>query len=275
MQKLQNRWISLLMSRKLGTRKTKLLRIRAKNNIRLPLLAFLLLCLACACSRPIKPKSDFITIKLGDLSFTRYFDLFEQVEFEGAETIRLSDFIDSAITDHPRIYAYRIIGSDGFYAALKGSPDNTWEHMQKGYLKLSDRKATFEPTLGLIGRYYVRDVASIELLRKIDTKLGEEKDTTFLIIDMEVETYSDPQDEFYDGRRGIRLSDFVEPLTSSPDNYSYNLMSVQGDQKAFSWSEIQTGWWLVDLDLIKFSPDLGPNSRIPRLLKVELIPMSE
>ncbi len=237
------------------------------------LLSFLFLVIVCACSRPIKPKSDFITVKLGDLTFVRYFDILEKVTFEGDEAIRLSDFVDSTMTDYPKIYAYRVIGSDGFYAAKKGSPDNVWEHMQKGYLKLSDRKATFDASLGLAGRYYVKDVASIELLRKIETKFKEEEGFSFsLVMDMETATYSDSVDAFYNGRRGIRLADFVDTLTSTPENYTYNLISVQGEERQFSWSEFQTGWWLLDLDVTKFSPDLGVDSRILYLQTIELIP---
>jgi hypothetical protein len=236
------------------------------------LFALFYLCVVFACSRPIKPKSDFITVKLGEMIFTRYFDLMPKVDFEGDESICLADFIDSVVTEQPEIYAYRVIGSDGFYAALKGSPDNTWEHIQKGYLKLTNRRAAFESSLGLLGRYYVKDVASIELLRKIDVKLSAEKDTTFLIIDMQVDTYSDPQDGFYNGRKGIRLSDFIEPFTSTPEDYSYKLISVQGEEEIFTWSEIQTGWWLVDLDITKFNPDLGPDSKMHFLLTIELTP---
>jgi hypothetical protein len=237
------------------------------------LLALLLLFIAWGCSRPIKPKSDFITIKLGNLTFIRYFDIMEKVTFEGVETIRLSDFVDSTMTDYPQIYAYRVIGSDGFYAAKKGSPDNVWEHMQKGYLRLNDRRATFESSLGLLGRYYVKDVASIELLRKIDTKFkGEEEPGFSLIVDKHATIYLDSADAFYNGRAGIRLSDLVDTLTPTPENYTYNLISVQGKKKELAWSEFQTGWWLLDLDLTKFSPDLGVDSRISHLQTIELIP---
>ena len=235
-----------------------------------------LICAIVGCSRPIKPKSEFITIKLGEATFTRYFDLMPVSDFDGDEAIRLSDFIDSVITRRPEIYAYRVIGSDGFYAALKGSPDNVWEHMQKGYLKLSNRKAAFDQTLGLPGRYSVRDVASIELLRKIETKFEDEEEFSFLVIDdMEMGTYSDPTDDFYDGRAGIRLSDFIDTSTVASEDYAYNLVSVQGQQKLLSWSELQTGWWLSDLDLTKFFPDLGPDSRIPYLQTIELTHNSE
>jgi hypothetical protein len=232
-------------------------------------LVFLLFCVFSTCSRPIKPRSDSITVELGDLIFTRYFDLLDKVTFEGNEAIRLSDFIDSAVTVYPSIYVYRVIGSDGFYAAQKGSPDNTWEQIQKGYLRLSDRMAAFDPNLGLEGRYYVKDVVSIELLRKIDVNLTEGKDSTFLIEDKQIETFADSADAFYDGRPGIRLSEFIRPLTSTPEDYVYDLLSVRGEKRNFSWSEIQTGWWLEDLDLTKFYPDLGVDSKMSRLLNIE------
>jgi hypothetical protein len=243
---------------------------------RVLLWALLFLFIACGCSRPIKPKSEFITIKLGNLTFIRYFDIMEKVIFEGDEAIRLSDFVDSTMTDYPQIYAYRVIGSDGFYAAKKGSPDNVWEHLQKGYLKLKDRRATFESSLGLLGRYYVKDVASIELLRKIDTKFKEEEKPSFsLIVDMPTATYLDSAEAFYNGQTGIRLSDFVDTLTSTPENYTYNLISARGEEMTFSWLELQTGWWLLGLDVTKFFPDLGIYSRLAHLETIELIPQSE
>ncbi len=261
------------MNRKICPHRTDRLRSTIPGILRALVSVFLLLLITCGCSRPIKPKSDFITVKLGDMTFTRYFDLMEKVEFEGEQAIRLSDFIDSVITERPAIYAYRVVGSDGFYAHMKGSPDNLWEHMQKGYLKLSNRRAAFEQSLGLEGRYYVKDVAGIELLRKIETRFeGDDNFGFSLIAETETATYSDPQDLFYDGRSGVRLADFVDTLTSAPEDYSYDLVSVAGEKRSFSWAELQTGWWLLDLDLTKFYPDLGPDSKIPYLQTIALIP---
>lgn len=257
-------------------KKAKSWRRAEQNCTKIFLLVLLFLCIACGCSRPIKPKSDFITVKRGDLTFVRYFDLLEKVTFEGDEAVRLSDFVDSIITIYPQIYAYRVIGSDGFYAAKKGSPDNVWKHMQKGYLKLNNRKAAFDRSLELEGRYYVKDVASIELLRKIETKFKEDEEFSFsLIIDMDVATYFDSAEAFYNGRPGVKLSDFVDTLTSNPEDYTYNLISASGEEKAFSWSELKTGWWLVGLDMTKFFPDLGVDSRLAHLQTIELIPKSE
>jgi hypothetical protein len=240
------------------------------------ILIFLLLSCICVCSRPIQPKSDSITLELGEVTFIRYFDVMDKVVFEGSDAIRLSDLVDSAVTDYPSICAYRIIGSDGFYAAKKGSPDNVWEHMQNGYLKLDTRRAAFEPSLGLEGRYYVKDVVSIELLRKIDTRFGSDETFRFFLVqEMNAATYPDSADAFFGGRAGIKLSDFIDTsLTYTPEDYSYTLNSVEGAKKTLSWAEIQTGWWLFGLDLTKFYPDLGADSRISRLEAIELTPVS-
>jgi hypothetical protein len=122
----------------------------------------------------------------------------------------------------------------------------------------------------------VKDVVSIELLRKIDTKFKEEEKPSFsLIVDMPTATYLDSAEAFYNGQTGIRLSDFVDTLTSTPENYTYNLISARGEEMTFSWLELQTGWWLLGLDVTKFFPDLGIYSRLAHLETIELIPQSE
>ena len=246
-------------------------------GIELIILIFLFLSYICDCSRPIQPKSDYITLELGEVTYIRYFDVMDKVVFEGTEAIRLADLIDSAITDYPSIYAYRIIGSDGFYAAKKGSPDNVWEHMQNGYLKLDTRRVAFEPSLGLEGRYYVKDVVSIDLLRKIDTRFSSEETSRFFLVEeLNATTYPDSTDAFFSGRLGIKLSDFIDTsITCTPEDYSFTLNSVEGEKITLSWAEIQTGWWLLGLDLTKFFPDLGDDSRISRLQAIELTPISK
>ncbi len=237
--------------------------------------SLLFLSLASSCSRPIKPKSEFMTIELGDRTFTRYFDLLEKVNYEGSECISLADFVDSVVTVYPQMYAYRIFGSDGYYPAKKGVPDNVWEHMQNGCLNLSTRGVVFDPSLGLPRKYHVSDVVSIELLRKIDVGFkGDESFSFCLVNDMNFATYLDSTDAFYHGRSGVRLSEFVQTLTSTPEDYTYTLISAEGEEKAFSWSEIRTGWWLSDLDLTKFYPDLGSDSRMRHLHTIQLTPKS-
>ena len=78
---------------------------------------------------------------------------------EGEEVVSLADLVDTTKVAHPFNYGYRIIGEDGFYAHMKGNDDNTWEHIQSGYIILSSMKGNFDPSLGLINRYNIKNAA--------------------------------------------------------------------------------------------------------------------
>jgi len=166
-------------------------------------------------------------------------------------------------------------GRTGAWAA-KGVPDNVWTQLQKGYLKLSDRGIVFDSSLHLPRKYNVTDVASLELLRKVDTIIKGDPGSGFCLIGgMNLATYEDSVDNFYNVRTAIKLTDFVETVTSTPEDFTYRFISATGSEKSFSWSQVQTGWWLVDLDVTKFYPDLGPDSRILYLQTIELTPNSK
>ena len=251
-------------------------RLTPRKILAAGLFILLALPLICGCSRSVKPKSDSLPIELGSRAFTRYVDLLTTETYEGEEVVVLADFIDSAITTYPTAYAYRIFGSDGYYPAMKGIPDNIWTQLRKGYLKLSDRGVVFDSSLHLPRKYNVGDVASLELLRKVDTIIKGDPSPGFCLVGgMSLVTYVDPADDFYDGRTAIKLTDFVETVTSTPEDFTYRLISANGSEKSFSWSQVQTGWWLLDLDVTKFYPDLGPDSRMPYLQTIELTPNSK
>jgi hypothetical protein len=264
-----------MISKKLSKGQMPLSRRSSKSMVAL-LLGLLVLSAFYACSRSVKPKSDSLSIELGGRTFTRYIDLLRTETYEGEKVVILADFIDSAIISYPTAYAYRIFGSDGYYPAMKGVPDNVWTQLQKGYLKLGDRGVVFDSSLHLPRKYNVTDVASLELLRKVDTIIKGDPGSGFCLIGgMNLATYEDSVDNFYSGRTAIKLTDFVETVTSTPEDFAYRFISANGGEKSFSWSQVQTGWWLVDLDVTKFNPDLGPDSRIPYLQIIELIPNSK
>ena len=257
-------------------KREKASRLTPRKVFTAALIILLLLSVVGGCSRSVKPKSDSMPVELGDRIFTRYLDILETRSYDGEEVVVLADFIDSAITTYPTAYAYRIFGSDGYYPAMKGIPDNIWVELQKGYLKLSDRGVVFDSSLNLPRKYNVSDLASLELLRKVDTIIKGESDPGFCLVGgMNLATYEDPADNFYDGRTAVKLTDFVETVTSTPEDFTYRLISANNTEKTFSWSQVQTGWWLVDLDVTKFYPDLGPDSRMPCLQTIELTPNSK
>jgi len=257
-------------------KREKTSRLMGRKVLTAALLILLLLSVVCGCSRSVKPKSDSLPIELGDRTFTRYLDLLRTETYEGEKVVVLAGFIDSVITSYPTAYAYRIFGSDGYYPAMKGISDNVWAELQKGYLKLNDRGVVFDSSLHLSRKYNVSDAASLELLRKVDTIIKGESDPGFCLVSgMNLATYVDSADNFYDGRTAIKLADFVETVTSTPEDFTYRLISANGSEKSFSWSEVQIGWWLVDLDVTKFYPDLGPDSRMPYLQTIELTPNSK
>lgn len=264
------------MNKTRDKKRDKTSRLTGRQAVTAALLIFLLLSVIGGCSRSVRPKSDSMPVELGGRIFTRYLDLLETRDYEGEKVVVLADFIDSAITAYPTAYAYRIFGSDGYYPAMKGVPDNIWTELNKGYLKLGDRGVVFDSSLHLPRKYNVSDVASLELLRKIDTGIKGESNNGFCLVGgMNLATYVDPADDFYNGRSAIKLVDFVETVTTTPEDFTYKLISANGAEKSLSWSQVQTGWWLVDLDVTKFYPDLGPDSRMPYLQTIELTPNSK
>ena len=86
---------------------------------------------------------------------------------EEQQAVKISDLVDTSVVTEPVNHAYRLIGSDGFYANIKGNPDNTWEHIQNGYIVLSTMGVTFDATLELINRYNIKNAAELKILRKI------------------------------------------------------------------------------------------------------------
>jgi len=217
------------------------------------------------------------TVTLNDLQI---------VELEGEQTVKLTDvlesvFFDSLIIKYPEIFVYRIIGSDGFYAERKGYGDNTWYHLQHGYLRLDTKLAIFEDGLeGIVKGHGVKDVAEIEILRKINvTAQTSLLDTSavYLIDDLTEVIYSNAEEAEYDGEKGVKLSEIIGLLTDTPESFYYKLEGADGwiSPLEFTWAEMQTAYFLTDMEKSKFNPDLGGKSRIRNLSNIIVIEPSE
>ena len=178
-----------------------------------------------------------------------------KIDVDGEEAIQLNEFVDTTLIpvfddgvtlwDARSLYAYQIIGADGFSASGgQGYLDNRWEEMALGHIVLFTGRAIFpDELIDLAGAYNVSDVVSIHVHRKFDVNTPdtlsfvEFKD----VVSVEVTNHDgEPEDAF-------PLKDFVEPLTATPGDYQYNIRSLDdyGPDEEMTWAQFQTGYWLL------------------------------
>lgn len=250
----------------------------------LPLILFILV---SGCSKdddnPVSPppSEGSLWINIGGDSTEISFGDLPKIDVDGAEAIQLSEFIDTTLIpmfedrddslyDARPLYAYQIIsGEDGFSASgSKGYPDNTWEHMTQGYIVTSTKRAMFPEELGLESAYNVRNVANIFVHRKFDV---ETPDSTSFVELKNVASVqvTNPDSVLEDA---LPLKDFVLPALSTPENYQYNMRSLDnfGPDEDMTWEELQTGYWLINTERTIFTdPDLtGGSYKLKVLQKI-------
>jgi hypothetical protein len=114
-----------------------------------------------ACS--VIDDTDCIEIYLGESIHHYRISDFTVVDYEReGETlagIRLSDLIDSGVTDSPDNFRYQVWGSDGYTFGGYAS----WSNMQNGYMELDSRTLFFELSQELPDSYNVKDSHKITL----------------------------------------------------------------------------------------------------------------
>lgn len=204
------------------------------------------------------------TVTIGSTSTEIDLNNLTRLSIEGESAINLAELVDTAVITEPNNYAYRIIGSDGFYAHSNGSPDNTWEHLNKGYIVLANRGVTFDTSLGLNNRYNVNNAAELRILRKIDFVTHDDSLIQYLVGDM-LET------AFQDGLIGIPLIDFI-PSEGTPVTYQYQLFAADGYSQVLSWEQFATGWFIRELDQVLYTnPDALETIKIKMLHRIVAI----
>jgi hypothetical protein len=186
-----------------------------------------------------------------------------KIDVDGEEAIQLSEFVDtsfvpmfedrdSVLYDTRPLYAYQIIGADGFSpSGSRGYPDNIWQQMTQGYIIISTQRAMFPESLGLAGGYNVRDARYIHIHRKFDiewadsTKFVELKDVTSVQV-------TNPDGVLEDA---LPLKDFVMRTLSNPEEYQYNLRTLDdfGPSADMTWVQFQTGYWLLSSEKTMFT----------------------
>ena len=168
---------------------------------------------------------------------------------EGEEVVSLADLVDTTKVAHPFNYGYRIIGEDGFYAHVKGNDDNTWEHLQSGYIILSSMLGNFDPSLGLINRYNIKDAAEMKILRKIDFITPADSLIQYIVEEL-------PEVTFQDTLAGIELTEILPAgIVNNPLDYMFDLIAADGYSKAISYQQFQSAFYITSLDRVLYSDE--------------------
>ena len=191
--------------------------------------------------------SYFITVKYGSSSIEVNLDELNRHNIDGVEAVKLSDLIDTSIVTESHNHAYRIIGKDGFYAHMKGNPDNTWEQLQWGYILLPTMRVSFDPSLELQGSYNIKDMVEMKILRKVDLVTPADSLIQFIIEDM-------TQTAFKDSLTGIKLTEFIpSDIVDDPRAFSYDLIAADEYSVTISYEQLLEGYYVIEYDRVLYS----------------------
>lgn len=255
------------------------------------LVAFLAFVVSGGCSKndnPVKigpPSEAYLWIHFESDSARVEFDALPKVDASGVEAIQLSEFVDTVLIplyrdkngnayDSRTLFAYQIVADDGYSASgTKGYPDNVWSHMQLGHILTTTRLVVFpDDKIDLAGAYNVKEARHIYVHRKLDL---EEPDSTIFV---ELRSIATTQIMNFDGilEDAVPLKDFVLSFVDSPQNYSYNLRAIDGfgPTTNMTWSQLGTGYWLMNTRQTTFSDTslVGGRYKLKALEKIQIIP---
>ncbi len=159
-----------------------------------------------------------------------------------------------------QLYAYHIIGEDGFSASgVKGYPNNTWYELGKGYINFESRDVSFpdvpEENFDIAGAYNVKETRHIAIKRKFDMVCNDTINFFYELDGMPtVEVVN------FDGvnENAIALTSFFAKAVEDSINIGvindnnlpsmmFNIRSADdwGPSTELTWTQLQTGYWLT------------------------------
>jgi len=166
------------------------------------------------------------------------------------------DIIMSELVKYKENLSYKLVSSDGFSPPVIG-----WDDFKTGIWKHDEQKTYFSSLNS--AKYNLRDVYLIELSDKLDKK-GTANDISIndLIDKLEIINY--------DGQEAVRLSDFID--TPEPESYQYKLIASDGySPEAFSYEDMQNGYWLLEKEETLFPDNNIGKNRIRDLDRIVMI----
>lgn len=223
---------------------------------------------ACGEDDPAAPDtSEYVFVHHEGDSTQVWLDDLDSIEVEGLTAVHLDELVDTTLVpmyedndevlhDARFLYAYRIVGDDGFSASARDYPDNTWDQMPLGYILADTRDVVFpDDVIDLPGAYNVKETRHVRLLRKFDVVAA---DTTafYELADMPVVQVENFEAQLEDA---IALSEFVSELIADPAAHSYHITALDGygTIDPMTWTQLQTGYWLLETQRTIFTdPEL-------------------
>jgi hypothetical protein len=215
-----------------------------------------------------EPGSTFHVV-LGDRTDTVAVDGLPRDTIDGQATVRLSaivrsEFIqpyidkDTVAHDTRGLYAYRLVGADGFNPHdNRGYDDNVWAHLDLGYYLIDDDRSVFpDENIDLPGAFNIKSLRTIRIFRKID--VVTDTGTAFQEIDdLPVVQVQNLEGEMEDAV-GLWLC-ITAPYVSEPSARQYRLRTVDDfSPPAITWDQLQTGYWLLNTQRTIFTaPELN------------------
>jgi len=231
-------------------------------------ITFLILFSGCAkdSNNPVisEDSDKYLWVHLNNDSVKIIFADLSKFSADGEEAIQLSSFVDTSLIhpyldknkvsyDSRSLYAYHIVGEDGFSASgTKGYTNNIWQHLLLGHILTSTRKVIFpDSKIDLAGAYDVKSTRHIYIHRKLDLAFT---DSTHFV---ELSKITPVQVTNLDNNveQAIRLSDVVANKVGNPGGFQYNIISLDnyGPTAEMSWEKFQTGYWLLTSEKTMFT----------------------
>lgn len=210
-----------------------------------------------------------INVVLGDRTDTVAVDGLPCDSIDGQAAVCLSSFVrsafiqpyidkDSVAHDTRGLYAYRLVGSDGFNPHdNRGYEDNVWAHLNLGYYFVNDDRSVFpDENIDLPGAFNIKSLRTIRVFRKIAIVT----DTATII--REVGDLPVIQVQNLEGQPegAIGLWQCITtPYITEPSACQYRLRTLDNfSPPALTWDQLQTGYWLLNTQRTIFTaPELN------------------
>lgn len=213
--------------------------------------------------------SEQVWVVLDDDSVQTPLSSLPKFMVDGEEAIRLNEFVtdvlvpdfvdrDNVHYDARPLYGYQIIGDDGFSASgNRGYADNTWAHLNMGYLLVDNRRAIFpDDSIDLPGAYNVQGVRYIVLHRKFDLQRpADAAPDSHAFVELRVITPVTVTNPDGQPESALPLADFVTRIISDPASFQYNVVALDGfgPTSTMPWEKFQTGYWLLTTQKTMFT----------------------